>query len=347
MMSRPFLEERVRRRVAALPNVKFRDDTAVDALDFDSIAGRVTGVRVGTEVLTADLVIDAAGRGSKMPQWLKGLGFESPAEERVEVALAYTTRLFRRRATDLGGDHGAIIAPTPQGKRGGVMLAQEGERWTVTLIAHFQPSAPEEIGGFIEYARSLDAPFIYEVVRDAEPLGDGHSSRFPASVRRRYERLTRFPEGLLVFGDAISSFNPIYGQGMSVACLQAEVLDEVMATGSTRLAKRFFTRAATVIDIPWSIAVGNDLRMPEAVGPRTAAGKMINWYMVRLHRAAHVDPVCAIAFHKVSNLLAAPPTVMSPRIAMRVLGRNLAGGNGRVVEEPAVKTRAASASQRV
>jgi 2-polyprenyl-6-methoxyphenol hydroxylase-like FAD-dependent oxidoreductase len=325
MMSRPLLETRIRERVAALENVTCRDSTAVEALEVQPDTRRITGIRAGSELVPADLVVDATGRGSKMPQWLEQMGFAPPVEERLDVRLAYTTRLFRRRATDLKGDHGTVIAPTPDGKRGGVMLAQEDDRWTVTLIAHFQPAAPEELNGFIEYSRTLPAPYIYDVIRDADPLGDGHSSRFPASVRRHYERMRRFPEGLLVFGDAISSFNPIYGQGMSVACLQAIALDEVLRVGTADLARRFFARAASVVDIPWSIAVGNDLRMAETVGPRTAAGKLINWYMTKLHKAAHSDLRCAVAFHRVSNLLAPPPSVMNPRVALRVLARNIAG----------------------
>jgi 2-polyprenyl-6-methoxyphenol hydroxylase-like FAD-dependent oxidoreductase len=325
MMSRPLLEARIRERVAALENVTCRDNTAVEALEVQPDTRRVIGIRVRSELVPADLVVDATGRGSKMPQWLEQMGFDRPVEERVDVRLAYTTRLFRRRATDLKGDHGTVIAPTPDGKRGGVMLAQEDDRWTVTLIAHFQTAAPEELNGFIEYSRTLPAPYIYDVIRNAEPIGDGHSSRFPASVRRHYERMRRFPEGLLVFGDAISSFNPIYGQGMSVACLQAIALDEVMRVGPADLARRFFARAASVVDIPWSIAVGNDLRMPETVGPRTATGKLINWYMTKLHKAAHSDLSCAVAFHRVSNLLAPPPSVMNPRVALRVLAQNIAG----------------------
>jgi 2-polyprenyl-6-methoxyphenol hydroxylase-like FAD-dependent oxidoreductase len=158
-----------------------------------------------------------------------------------------------------------------------------------------------------------------------EPLGEAASARFPASVWRHYELLQRFPTGYLVFGDAISSFNPIYGQGMSVAALQALELEHTLISGDgdLALAKTFFRRAAKVVEIPWSIAVGADLRIPETVGRRTAGIKLVNWYISKLHRAAHTDPVAALAFHRVGNLLAPPRSIMRPRVAVRVLRENL------------------------
>src|SRR5688572_32307198 len=122
------------------------------------------------------------------------------------------------------------------------MLAQEGDRWTVTLLAHFGNPAPEDLGGFIEFARTLAAPYIYEVIRDAKPLSEAASARFPATVRRRYDKLRRFPEGYLVFGDAIASFNPSYAQGMSVAALEAVELAHTLTENRGRLAREFFAR---------------------------------------------------------------------------------------------------------
>jgi hypothetical protein len=189
--------------------------------------------------------------------------------------------------------------------------------------------------GFIEYARTLPAPYIYEVVRKAEPISEPATARFPASLRRRYEKLDRFPDGYLVFGDAISSFNPIYGQGMSVSALQAVELAKELDSAAGNLGKRFFARASKVIDIPWSVAVGNDLRMPEAVGPRNAGIKFVNWYMSKLHKAAHHDAVPALAFHRVANLLAPPPSVMHPRVALRVLRGNVLRPKAAVEEQRA------------
>src|SRR5215469_16741734 len=325
LMTRPLLEAAVRERVLANPKVIRHDELAVEELVVDPKSRRVTGVRARGQALTGDLVVDATGRGSRSPQWLEQLGYKKPAEDVVQVGLGYTTRFFRRNPIDLNGDTLVVIPPTPQGKRGGVMLAQEGERWTVTLIAHFANYAPEDLDGFIAFAGTLPAPYIHEVVSRNEPIGEAASARFPASVWRRYELLQSFPAGFLVFGDAICSFNPIYGQGMSVAALQAVELENTLVSGvgDVVFAKTFFRRAAKVVEIPWSIAVGADLRIPEAVGRRTAGVKLVNWYMSKLHKAAHTDPVAALAFHRVGNLLAPPPSIMHPRVAVRVLWENL------------------------
>ena len=315
LASRPLIEGIVRQRVLALPRVRvLQGQEAVGLLSQHS---HVTGVELSGGVrLDADLVVNCCGRASHGPDWLKKLGYEQPRTERVEVAIGYTTRLFRRRPEHLDGDLAAIIAPNPQNRRGGVMLAQEHDRWTVTLLSYFGNYAPSDLAGFRHYAHSLECPDIAHVLDHAEPIGEALTMRYPASVRQRYEELTRFPRGYLTFGDAICSFNPIYGQGMTSAAMQAKALGECL--GSADLARDFFRRAAAVVDIPWGIAVGADLRIPETVGPRTAMVKFINWYIGKLHVAAHHDGNLAIAFHRVANLLAPPASLLTPAMAWRV-----------------------------
>jgi 2-polyprenyl-6-methoxyphenol hydroxylase-like FAD-dependent oxidoreductase len=329
LMTRPFLEGRLRRRVLEVPNIAARQGLRVVGLTVSSDGRRVTGVKAGDEEIAADIVIDATGRGSRSPEWLAALGYPKPEEERVEVALAYTTRFFRRRREHVEGDSAVIIPPTAGGKRGGVMLAQEADRWTVTLIEHFGQAPPQELDAFIEYSRTIPAPYIYQVVKDAEPTSEPQSMHFPNSTRRRYEKVDRFPESYLIFGDAIASFNPIYGQGMSVAALESEELAAVLEQGSEELGPRFFRRAAKIVDMPWAISVGNDLRMPETVGPRNIGVNFINWYMSKLHKTAHADPIAALAFFRVANLLAPPPSVLHPKIALRVLIGSIEAGRRR------------------
>ena len=320
MSTRPLLEASVRVRVRALPNVTVRMGCQAMNVVADERGARVTGVRLqnGTSI-DADLVVDATGRGSHAPQWLRTMGYPAPDEERVDVGLTYLTRFFKRERHHLDGDCAAITPPTPDGKRGGVMLAQEGDRWTVTLIAHFVEGAGEDLESFRAFAAMLPSMDIHDVVSVAEPIGDAVRSKFPASVRRRYERLTTWPDGFVVMGDAICSFNPIYGQGMSVSALEALALGDVLAASHDNVGRRFFTRAARIVDGPWTTAVGNDLRMPEAVGPRSAIGNVINTYVARLHRAAQTDGELARRFMRVANLLDEPPALFAPSTVWRVL----------------------------
>ncbi len=326
MVSRPLLEGYVRQRLLALPNVCAIEQCDALGLVPSERAGRVRGVRLlrrasgsAEEVLEADLVVDASGRGSRTPKWLEEMGYAPPEEERVTIHVGYSTRLYRRRPEHLNGAKAVIVTLSPERKRGAVMLAQEGERWTLTLIGFSGDAPPREEEGFLAFARSLAAPEVYEVIKDAEPLSDFLPYRVRANERRRYERLTRFPEGFLVIGDALCSFNPIYGQGMSVAAMEALDLQHELRRGAEGLWRRFFRRAARSIDIPWQIVVSSDLRFPEAEGKRTPAIRFINAYMARLHKAAHHDPVVAKAFNEVASLLAPPQSLMRPSIVWRVL----------------------------
>lgn len=323
MASRPLIECTLRRRVLATPNLQLAEETDALALEFSATRDAVTGVRVKTHgndsSIPADLVVDAAGRASPVSGWLAQLGFPAHPVERVEIRVGYATRIFRRLSSHLDGDDFAITPPTPQCERGGVLLSIEDGRWICTLIGYPGAYPSTDLAEFREYAAALPSPDIYSVVKDAEPEGEGQTTRFPANVRCRFERLDRHPLGLLRFGDSICSFNPIYGQGMSVSALEAQALDESLSETDGRLAQVFYAKAAKIIDNPWSIAVGTDLRLPHTVGERTAQTRFVNWYMAKLLKGSHRSAALSAAFHQVANLLAPGPSVMRPSIAARVL----------------------------
>jgi 2-polyprenyl-6-methoxyphenol hydroxylase-like FAD-dependent oxidoreductase len=324
-MSRPAIEGYLRGRVAALPNVEIRTGHEAVGLLATPDRTRVTGVRVlangerAAEDLSAELVIDATGRSNRGPTWLTGLGYQPPAEESVDPHMLYLTREFRRTAGD--APFAAIVqGPWPGQPYGVVAIGVEGDRWQVTLLACGPGlTLPSELEEFVAFTATLPDPRVHALISAAEPLGPPHRMRLPVSVRRRYERLARLPEGLVSIGDAICAFNPAYGQGMTVAAAQALVLRDCLAGGSAGLPKRFYARAAKLIDTPWQIAVGGDLRFPHVDGVRTRQVRFINAYIGRVYRAAEHDAVVARAFLRVANLMAAPPTLFAPWIVARVL----------------------------
>jgi 2-polyprenyl-6-methoxyphenol hydroxylase-like FAD-dependent oxidoreductase len=160
---------------------------------------------------------------------------------------------------------------------------------------------------------------VYDVIKTATPLSEPVSFRFPSNQWRHYEKLVRFPAGFLPIGDAICSFTPIYGQGITVAALEALSLQECLRAGTRTIAQRFFRETSKVLNIPWSITVGNDKRLSMQHEAASLKSRFLNWYMPRFHVAARRDPVVSLAFRKVANLYAAPTSLLHPRILRRVV----------------------------
>jgi 2-polyprenyl-6-methoxyphenol hydroxylase-like FAD-dependent oxidoreductase len=337
--SRPVLEGHARARVRALPNVAFLDRCDVVGLAATPDGRRVTGARLlrradgsAEQVLDADLVVDATGRGSRTPLWLQGLGYPRPETEQVRIGLGYATRTYRLPPDALDGDLAILHGATPEHPRAGALQVLEGDRWMLTLAGILGDHPPTDPDGFLAFARSLRFPDIYEAIRDAAPLDDPVGFRFPASVRHRYERLDRFPDGLLVTGDAVASFNPIYGQGMSVAALETLTLRRHLERGAAPRPRRLFRDLARIVQVPWDIAAGGDLVFPGVQGRRTPTTRLVNAYIARLHAAAAHDARLATAFVRVAGLVAPPQSLLRPGVAVRVLWGNLlpaAGLSGR------------------
>lgn len=339
-VSRLAIEAEVRRRVLALPGV--RAVTGVDVLAPRCEGGVVRGARWlsradgGTEQQAeAALVVDCTGRGSRLPQWLRDWGLEAPTEERVQIGICYTSAYFQRVGRSAYGE-GAVTkvaafgAVTNEQPRPGVLIAQEPgpdgvPRWVAGVGGYAGDHAAATLEALRERARDIANPDLVKVVHEAEPIGEVQRYLFPHSQRRHYERLARFPEGLLAMGDALTSFNPIYGQGMTVAACEALALRQALAAGSPGLARRFFRAAARVIDIPWQLAVGGDLSIDTVPGPRPLPVRVVNAYIARLYRAGLHDAVVSQAFLRVVHMLDKPERLFAPRVLWRVL---LKGGKG-------------------
>ncbi|WP_405679241.1 FAD-dependent oxidoreductase [Streptomyces sp. NBC_01511] len=339
--SRPLLEWLVRRRVLADPRIRTVEGTEVVGLLGDAV--RTTGVllrdrgtgekaaarataRAGvvTRALTADLVVDASGRGSRAPHWLAAVGAEPPREETLDSGLSYATRVYRPGEDDDTTDTiGYFVVPDPAQVCGAFALPMEDGRYLVTLSGARGNEPPSDEEEFAEFAARLPHPFLHEWLRRAEPDSPVRSFRNMGNVRRRYDRPGRRPAGFLATGDALCTVNPVYGQGMSVAALNAVALREALTdrrrTPTTRRVQRALLTSARQA---WDISAGADRKMPGAVGDAarySPADRPATWYLARVHRRAGGNAVVGTPFRAALHLASPLNVLFAPRVVRAVL----------------------------
>jgi 2-polyprenyl-6-methoxyphenol hydroxylase-like FAD-dependent oxidoreductase len=338
--TRPLIEWCTRRRVMATPGVALLDGRAVDGLLPGADGNRVSGVRLGGDagaarVLHADLVVDATGRRSRLPDWLVRLGFERPAETRIDASLSYASRIYRRPPGARDWKGAFLQAQPPTTGRMAVMFEVEDDRLLLTVQGVGGDHPPRDEAGFLDFTRSLRSTVIYETIRDAEPLTPIVGFANTANRRRHYERLRRWPERLLAIGDTACAFNPVYGQGVSVAALTADRLNAALADRDGRsldgFAGRFRRDVASAGRGAWMIATGDDLRYPTTTG--ATAGKVLRLqhrYLDRVMAAATGDEVAMAAITDALFLLARPESLFKPSVMWRAVrhGRPRPAGSG-------------------
>lgn len=333
VQSRPLLEATIRRHVRAIPNVRILAESDAEGLQMNPARTAVTGVLVrrrgedaGPTTVAADLIVDAGGRGSRTAHWLEESGYPRVEETQVKMNVAYTTRIFRRKPIPGAAWKALIIIPTPPDTRMGILLPIEGNRWILSLAGWHQDHAPTDEAGFLEYARSLPQPTIYEAIKDAEPLTPIVMHKIPSNLWRRYDRMARFPERLVVLGDALCSFNPTYAQGMTTGCLYAAALDDCLqkqarnsASDLTGLADRFRKRAASIVANPWMMATGEDFRYTQTEGKRPPVLPVMHRYLNRVLTAEGHDEYVVKQFLQVLHMMRPPTTLFLPQVVIRVL----------------------------
>ena len=338
-LSRPFLEAGVRQRVLSLPNVTL---VRAAAYGLDMADGQVTGVVTGDAggTVPAQFTVDASGRGSRVAHWLAEAGYPEPPVARVHMNMTYATRLYHRTAGRLpDGTWIVTISDPDQSGRLGVAFPIEGDRWIVTLAGFHGDGAPADDAGYLAFAESLPTGEVAGIIADEKPAGEIVTHRLPSSQWRHLEKVKRHPLRFLAMGDAVCSFNPIYGQGMSTAALQAVALGTCMdryGPASEGLPRRFYHAAAKIIANPWAIAAGGDFCYPQTTGPRPPLVDGLNRYVKRAVIAAQHDPAVATAMYEVQNLLAPPPSLMKPPVMMRVLRSARKGPTGGAVSARSV-----------
>jgi 2-polyprenyl-6-methoxyphenol hydroxylase-like FAD-dependent oxidoreductase len=327
--SRDLIEWTVRQRVLSEPRLSLMTATEATALvpapDGSGIRGVRLRSRASGEVfpLEADLVLDASGRGSRAPQWLTELGWPAVQEISAPTAVGYASRFYANPHRP-GQDWKFLLLQTqpPEHTRSGMLLPVDGDRWMVSLVGVGDDHPPTSDAGFLEFARTLRSPVLYEAIRDAVPLTPVHSFRVPDSRRRRFDKMRRWPSGFALVGDAVCSLNPMYAQGMSIAAATALALDEELRRRSRKpLGRRIQRRAANVAADAWLVASSEDLRYlrPGQQVRQPIYLTLMQGYFDRVLNASSVNPQVNAALLQVLNLQASPWSLLRPATALRAL----------------------------
>ncbi len=344
--SRDLLDWIVRGRLSSIPNLRFLAETEVIGLEPSEDHRQVGALRVrgrgpsaGREsVLSADLIVDASGRGSRMPGWLSAAGWGAPEEVAVTAFLGYVSRLYRA-PEPFRADWKAVFiqAAPPQSRRAGVLFPIEGNRFLVTLAGAERDYPPEDSGGYLDFAGSLPSPLIHDFISRAEPLSPPVGFRATQNRRRHYERMRSMPSNLLVLGDAACCFNPVYGQGITTAALQVLQLRSCLSRKrisgwSNELARGFHRRVAKTIEGPWTMATSEDCRYPLAEGGGIGqAGAWMHGYTDRVVALTVREERIRRIWLQVFHMLKPPTALFHPRVVAAVatsMAREFLGSTG-------------------
>jgi 2-polyprenyl-6-methoxyphenol hydroxylase-like FAD-dependent oxidoreductase len=327
-MSRPLVELVLRQRVQQHPNITLRprcrvrdlvpsaDHMAVIAVCFENADGE-------SETLPADQVVDASRRGNLKCSLLESIGQPMPEETVIGVDIGYATAVFAI-PDDAPSDWKAMrtVPNIRKSTRGGLMLPLEGSRWMVTVGGRCGDKPPGDGDGFLAFTRQLRTSTLYDAISQAERLGDVVRFGFSASVWRHFERLETFPRGLLPFSDAICRFNPVYGQGMSVAAQEAVLLRRLLGSRQgdplAGLAPAFFAETCGLIETPWASAAVPDFAFPETEGQRPPDLDRVLKFRGALNRLAAVDPAVHKLTVEVGHLLKQRSILRDPALIERV-----------------------------
>jgi 2-polyprenyl-6-methoxyphenol hydroxylase-like FAD-dependent oxidoreductase len=321
LQSRSLLERYLRQRLTSFSNVELRGGCSAEALvpstRLDRIKGvRVRGARERSEIVDADLVVDAGGQGSRTPRWLADLGYAPPETLQVPINLGYATQIYRPPVESRDW-FGLVVYPrAPQGHRAGYIFAIEDGLWQVTLSGYMGDHPAPDTAGFQSFARSLARADIADNLKDATPASEIWRFCFPAATWRRYDRLNRFPDGLVVLGDAVCRLDPTYAHGMSAAAKSAVLLERCLSTGSIQ---EFRKRLYWILLEPWLIISSEAYRHRGIQGRRRPVHWLMQWFAGNIYELSATSKEVHTLSFEVMHLDKRIPALLRPSVLGQVL----------------------------
>ncbi|WP_259417706.1 FAD-dependent oxidoreductase [Bacillus toyonensis] len=326
--SRPLLEWHIQKRIDQISNITITYKTLVNGLLVDGKLNKVCGVKVKyletgmQEEVHADIVVDASGFGSKSMEWLREYEIEIQ-EEKVRIDLFYATRMFQLKENEELDCCNMLMSPSfPENPYGVLIQTIEDNRYFVTFSGYANETAPQTDDEFYDFAEKLSIPNVTEFLNKAEGITDIKTYKIPYQVRRRFDLVNNVPEGLLVVGDAQCRFDPVFGQGVSVAAMEAHQLQLLLQSRKQldkTFTQQFYKKTADIIETPWDMTTTEISRHPQLKRELTTKQKFQLWYTKQIYRLSASDSDVYIRLVRVMNLIRSPFHLFHPKVLLAVL----------------------------
>lgn len=321
--SRQLIEWYLRSRLCRFPEINLLPETIVTGLVADSTKTRIIGLEVRSnqkcKTVNADLVVDASGRSSRLPEWLSTLGCPSPKETVVNPFLGYSSRWYERRST--GNHKGVVVLPASGiSRRGGIIYPVENNHIIITLIGTEKDYPPKGEAAFLDFARSIRDPSLAQAIELHHPVSTIQVYRGNINRWRHYEKLKSMPKNLIVLGDAVCVFNPVYGQGMTVAALGAQALDKYLERSHYQNFSLGFQQClARQLTFPWLVTTSEDFRWAMTTGERPGFTRQkLQRFFDRVTQVAQKDPQINRVALEIGHLVKSPVYLITPSILWKV-----------------------------
>ncbi|PHD47350.1 glutamate synthase [Bacillus toyonensis] len=326
--SRPLLEWHIQKRIDQISNITITYKTLVNGLLVDGKLNKVCGVKVKyletgmQEEVHADIVIDASGFGSKSMEWLREYEIEVQ-EEKVRIDLFYATKMFQLKENEELDCCNMLMSPSfPENPYGVLIQTIEDNRYFVTFSGYANEKAPQTDDEFYDFAENLSISNVTDFLNKAEGITDIKTYKIPYQVRRRFDLVNNVPEGLLVVGDAQCRFDPVFGQGVSVAAMEAHQLQLLLQSRKQldkTFTQQFYKKTTDIIEIPWDMTTTEISRHPQLKRELTTKQKFQLWYTKQIYRLSASDSDVYIRLVRVMNLIRSPFHLFHPKVLLAVL----------------------------
>ena len=323
--TRTLLENTLRHQIQKNSKIKIEKGKQITSLVLEK-SNKISLKTKENEEIHGDLIVDCTGRNTKTPSWLEDIGFPKPKETKIDSFVGYATRRYIPPKNDRKWKMLAIFNKPTTNPRTGVIYPIEDGKWLVGLYGIGKNYPPTDEKGFLEFTKNLESKELYDALKDATPDSEIHGYRIQGSRKYHYEEMLRWPENFIVLGDAVSVFNPYYGQGITSAALGAKTLDDLLKNSKIEkdFTQKFQKRLAKTVSLPWILGTSEDIRWPTTLGKRPdAITRLVQNHAQKVLLLAPKSTLATKSFLQMMHMIRSPAIIFHPVILLQLIANSI------------------------